>query len=80
MKIRQCIHILAVLLLITGFVLPVMAAENETADAATAFYNSGVLLLEEKEYARAIADFRSSPGIKYHHDPVVRRSVVYVPE
>jgi len=57
MKIRQCIHILAVLLLITGFVLPVMAAENETADAATAFYNSGVLLLEEKEYARAIAAF-----------------------
>ena len=57
MKIRQCIHILAVLLLITGFILPVMAAENETADAATAFYNSGVLLLEEKEYARAIAAF-----------------------
>jgi len=57
MKIRQYIHILAVLLLITGFVLPVMAAENETADAATAFYNSGILLLEEKEYARAIAAF-----------------------
>jgi tetratricopeptide (TPR) repeat protein len=57
MKIRQCIHILAVLLLITGFILPVMAAENETQDAATAAYNSGEYLLQSKEYARAIAAF-----------------------
>jgi tetratricopeptide (TPR) repeat protein len=57
MKIRQCIHILAILFVLLGFVLPVMAAENETPDAATAFYNTGVLLLEEKEYARAIAAF-----------------------
>jgi tetratricopeptide (TPR) repeat protein len=57
MKIRQCIHILAILLVVLGFVLPVMAAENKTPDAATAFYNTGVLLLEEKEYARAIAAF-----------------------
>jgi tetratricopeptide (TPR) repeat protein len=57
MKIRQCIHILAILLVVLGFVLPVMAAENKTMDAATAFYNTGVLLLEEKEYARAIAAF-----------------------
>jgi tetratricopeptide (TPR) repeat protein len=57
MKIRQYIHILAVLLLITGFVLPVMAAENETQDAATAAYNRGEYLLQSKEYARAIAAF-----------------------
>jgi len=57
MKIRKCIHILAILFVVLGFVLPVMAAENETPDAATAFYNTGVLLLEEKEYARAIAAF-----------------------
>jgi tetratricopeptide (TPR) repeat protein len=57
MKIRQCIHILAILLVVLGCVLPVMAAENKTPDAATAFYNTGVLLLEEKEYARAIAAF-----------------------
>jgi len=57
MKIRQCIHILAVLLLITVFVLPVMAAENETQDAATAAYNRGEYLLQSKEYARAIVAF-----------------------
>ena len=57
MKIGQFIHILAILLLIISFIPPVLAAENETGDAATAFYNSGVLLLEEKEYARAIAAF-----------------------
>jgi tetratricopeptide (TPR) repeat protein len=57
MKIRQCIHILAILLVVLGFVLPVMAAENETQDAATAAYNRGELLLQSKEYARAIAAF-----------------------
>jgi len=43
--------------LILGFVLPVMAAENETADAATAAYNRGEYLLQSKEYARAIVAF-----------------------
>jgi tetratricopeptide (TPR) repeat protein len=57
MKIGQFIHILAILLLIIGFVQPVLAAENETKDAATAFYNAGVSLLESKEYERAIAAF-----------------------
>jgi tetratricopeptide (TPR) repeat protein len=57
MKIGQFIHILAILLLIIGFIPPVLAAENETGDAATAFYNSGELLLQSKEYARAIAAF-----------------------
>src|SRR5512136_850588 len=57
MKIIQCIHILAILLVVLGFVLPVMAAENETQDAATAAYNRGELLLQSKEYARAIAAF-----------------------
>ena len=57
MKLGQFIHILAILLLIISFVQPVMAAENETGDAATTFYNRGELLLQSKEYARAIAAF-----------------------
>jgi tetratricopeptide (TPR) repeat protein len=57
MKIGQFIHILAILLLIIGFVQPGMAAENETKDAATDFYNAGVSLLESKEYERAIVAF-----------------------
>jgi tetratricopeptide (TPR) repeat protein len=57
MKIGQFIHILAILLLIIGFVQPAMAAENETTDAATAFYNRGELLLQSKDYARAIEAF-----------------------
>jgi tetratricopeptide (TPR) repeat protein len=57
MKIGQFVHILAILLLIIGFVQPVMAAENETKDAATDFYNRGVLLLESKEYESAIVAF-----------------------
>jgi tetratricopeptide (TPR) repeat protein len=57
MKIGQCIHILSILLLVVVFLQPVMAAENETGDAATEFYNTGVNLLEAKEYARAIAAF-----------------------
>ena len=57
MKIGQFIHVLAILLLIIGFVQPTMAAGNETGDAGTAFYNAGVSLLESKEYARAIAAF-----------------------
>jgi tetratricopeptide (TPR) repeat protein len=57
MKIGQFVHILAILLLIIGFVQPVMAAVNETQDAATAFYNQGEYLLQSKDYARAIAAF-----------------------
>jgi tetratricopeptide (TPR) repeat protein len=57
MKIGQFIHILAILLLVMGFVHPVTAAENTTTDAATAFYNAGITLLESKEYERAIAEF-----------------------
>jgi tetratricopeptide (TPR) repeat protein len=57
MKIGQCIHILAILLLVIGFIQPVMAAENETQDAATAFYNRGELLLQSQEYTRAIEAF-----------------------
>ena len=52
MKIGQFVHILAILLMIIVFVQPVRAAENETNDAATAFYNAGVNLLETKEYER----------------------------
>jgi len=57
MKIGQFIHFLAILLLIIGFIQPVLAAEDETKDAATAFYNAGVTLLENKEYERAVAAF-----------------------
>ncbi len=57
MKIGQSIHILAILLLIIVFAQPVIAVENVTQDAATDFYNTGVLLLEEKEYSRAITAF-----------------------
>jgi tetratricopeptide (TPR) repeat protein len=57
MKTGQCIHILAILLLIVGFIQPVIAAENGTSDAATDFYNRGELLLQSKDYARAIEAF-----------------------
>jgi tetratricopeptide (TPR) repeat protein len=57
MKTGQCIHVLAILLLIIGFIQPVIAAENGTSDAATDFYNRGELLLQSKDYARAIAAF-----------------------
>jgi tetratricopeptide (TPR) repeat protein len=57
MKIMQCIHILAILVLIISFIPSVMAAENETSDAATVFYNRGVNFLENKEYEKAIEAF-----------------------
>jgi tetratricopeptide (TPR) repeat protein len=57
MKIRQFIHILAILTFVVVLLQPAMAAENETTDAATAYYNAGVNLLEEKQYERAIASF-----------------------
>ena len=57
MKIRQCFHILAILVLIISLVPPAMAAENETGDAATAFFNSAEQFLKEKNYIRAIEFF-----------------------
>ena len=54
MKIGQFVHILAILLLVVGFVQPVAAAENETTDAGTTYYNAGVQLLNSNEYQRAI--------------------------
>jgi tetratricopeptide (TPR) repeat protein len=43
--------------LIAGFVQPVAAAENETRDAATDYYNAGVRSLSSNEYQRAIGLF-----------------------
>ena len=57
MKIGQFLHILAILLLIAGFVPLVAAAENETTDAGTSYYNAGIKLLNSNEYQRAIALF-----------------------
>ncbi len=57
MKIRHIVYILAIILLIGGFVAPVAAEENQTPDAGTTYYNKGVLLLNSKEYERAIAVF-----------------------
>ena len=57
MKIGQFVHILAILLLVVGFVQPVAAAENETTDAGTTYYNAGVLVLNANEYQRAIELF-----------------------
>lgn len=54
MKIGKIVFILAILLLIAGFVQPVAAEENETKDAGTALYNAGVKLLNANEYQRAI--------------------------
>jgi tetratricopeptide (TPR) repeat protein len=57
MKIRHIVYILAILLLIGGFVAPVAAEENQTPDAGTTFYNKGVVLLNSNEYQRAIELF-----------------------
>ena len=54
MKIKKFVYILAILLLIAGFVQPVAAIENETKDAGTTLYNAGVRLLNANEYQRAI--------------------------
>jgi tetratricopeptide (TPR) repeat protein len=56
MKVGQFIGILAIAILIAGFIPPVMAA-NETVDAATNYYNMGNRLLGMNEYARAVAAF-----------------------
>jgi tetratricopeptide (TPR) repeat protein len=58
MKIRNIVYILAFLLLIGSFVVPVAAAEeNQTRDAGTDFYNAGIKLLNSNDYERAIALF-----------------------
>lgn len=57
MKIRHIVYILSILLLIGVFVAPVAAAENQTPDAGTAFYNAGIKLLNSNEYDRAIVLF-----------------------
>jgi tetratricopeptide (TPR) repeat protein len=57
MKIRNIVYILAILLLIGGFVAPVAAEENQTPDAGTTFYNTGIKLLNSHEYERAITLF-----------------------
>ena len=57
MKIRNIVYILAILLLISGFVVPVAAEENQTPDAGTTFYNAGIKLLNSNEFDRAIMLF-----------------------
>jgi tetratricopeptide (TPR) repeat protein len=57
MKTGQFLHILAILLLIAGFVPLVAAAENETTDAGTNYFNAGIKLLNSNEYQRAIVLF-----------------------
>jgi len=57
MKIRNIVYILAILLLISGFVVPVAAEENQTPDAGTAFYNAGIKVLNSNEFDRAIMLF-----------------------
>jgi tetratricopeptide (TPR) repeat protein len=54
MKIGKFVYILVILVVIAGFVLPVAAVENETADAGTSYYNAGIRLLGSNEYQRAI--------------------------
>jgi tetratricopeptide (TPR) repeat protein len=57
MKIAHFMYILAIAVLIAGFIPPIMAAENETTDAATSYYNIGVRYLASQEYQRAIGFF-----------------------
>jgi len=57
MKIGHFMYILAIAVLIVGFIQPVMAAGNETTDAATNYYNIGVRYLASQDYQRAIGFF-----------------------
>jgi tetratricopeptide (TPR) repeat protein len=57
MKNRNIVYILAILLLISGFIVPVAAEENQTPDAGTTFYNAGIKLLNSNEFDRAIVLF-----------------------
>jgi len=56
MKIGHFMYILAIAVLIVGFIPPVMGA-NETPDAATNYYNIGVRYLSTQDYQRAIDFF-----------------------
>ncbi len=56
MKIGHFMYILAIAVLIVGFIPPVMGA-NETTDAATNYYNIGVSYLSTHDYQRAIDFF-----------------------
>jgi tetratricopeptide (TPR) repeat protein len=60
MKIRIIVYILAILLLIGCFVVPVAAEENQTPDAGTYFYNTGIMLLNSNQYERAISLFNQA--------------------
>lgn len=57
MKIRHFICIMAIAVLIAGFIPPVLASGNETPDAATTYYTIGKNLLQINEYERAVAAF-----------------------
>jgi tetratricopeptide (TPR) repeat protein len=57
MKIGHFICILAITVIIAGFIPPVLAAENATTDAATNYYNIGVRYLAAQDYQRAIGFF-----------------------
>jgi tetratricopeptide (TPR) repeat protein len=57
MKIGHFICILAIAVLIVGFIQPVLAQGNETTDNATNYYNIGVRYLATNDYQRAIGFF-----------------------
>jgi len=57
MKIGHFICVLAIAVLITGFIPPVLAEGNETADAATNYYNIGVRYLAANDFQQAIDFF-----------------------
>jgi tetratricopeptide (TPR) repeat protein len=56
MKTGHFMYILAIAVLIVGFIQPVTAA-NQTTDAATNYYNIGVRYLSTQDYQRAIEFF-----------------------
>jgi len=58
MKKGQIIYILAILSIISCIVMPVTAADdNQMQDQATTFYNRGVRILSQNDYANAIILF-----------------------
>ena len=57
MKIGHFICIMAIAVLIAGFIPPVLASGNETTDTATNYYNIGVRYLAAEDYPRAIEFF-----------------------
>jgi tetratricopeptide (TPR) repeat protein len=60
MKIGHIVYLLSILLLIGVFVAPVAAEENQTPDAGTYFYNTGIMLLNSNQYERAISLFNQA--------------------